>query len=248
MDTKFISIVDVMDGSKAIYLSTLLGELYMGKNDLCFCGSGKKQKKCHSDIHEKSVVANLYRKISAIDEAVKKCTGSICKKGCCDCCTADFPISVDEFFLIVNALEIGGNKAQLLLYRNDATEMLKSAPLNTNRCLFVDEKDGSCKIYDVRPLICREYGSVRFGNDLCKKIQKDIKAQEGMLNSVDIDFFDKTNSFIENEQQIFGKLKPMVYFFSNLAEDGDFTTRRMKDLYEAAFSCPASEYLRILKL
>lgn len=248
MNAKFITVIDVTDNTKFAYLSTLLGAFEMSKKELCFCSSSKKMKKCHGDIHEKSVIANLYRKMNIIDEAVKQCTDSICKKGCCDCCTADFPVSVSEFFLIVNALEIGGTKAQLLPYRKDAAELISNPPLNANRCLFVDEKDGSCKIYDVRPLVCREYGNIRLENAVCKKITENIKAQEGMLNSIDVDFNKDTNAFSENEQIVFSQLKPMVFFFSNLADDGDFKTEKMKNLYEAAFNCPASEFLRIIKL
>lgn len=33
----------------------------MGRNDLCFCGSGKKQKKCHPNINEDSVAAKIIK-------------------------------------------------------------------------------------------------------------------------------------------------------------------------------------------
>ena len=35
--------------------------LLMGRNDLCFCGSGKKQKKCHPNINEDSVAAKIIK-------------------------------------------------------------------------------------------------------------------------------------------------------------------------------------------
>ncbi|MDR4187636.1 MULTISPECIES: SEC-C metal-binding domain-containing protein [Bacillus] len=28
----------------------------MGRNELCFCGSGKKQKKCHDDVDPNSYI------------------------------------------------------------------------------------------------------------------------------------------------------------------------------------------------
>lgn len=35
----------------------------MGRNAVCFCGSGKKQKKCHKDVAENSVIATIIKKI-----------------------------------------------------------------------------------------------------------------------------------------------------------------------------------------
>ena len=47
----------------------------MGRNDLCFCGSGKKQKKCHPNINEDSVAAKiikLYTQLSKEGHADEK--------------------------------------------------------------------------------------------------------------------------------------------------------------------------------
>jgi len=36
------------------------GEIkFMNRNDVCFCGSGKKVKHCHRDINEKSLLAKM---------------------------------------------------------------------------------------------------------------------------------------------------------------------------------------------
>ncbi|WP_255257326.1 MULTISPECIES: SEC-C metal-binding domain-containing protein [unclassified Bacillus (in: firmicutes)] len=39
----------------------------MGRNELCFCGSGKKQKKCHVNVDQDSYIGNLYKKYFEID-------------------------------------------------------------------------------------------------------------------------------------------------------------------------------------
>ena len=46
--------------------------LLMGRNDLCFCGSGKKQKKCHPNINEDSVAAKNYKTIYTIIKRIEE--------------------------------------------------------------------------------------------------------------------------------------------------------------------------------
>ena len=83
------------------------------RNDLCFCGSGKKYKNCHSDINPNSLVAHQYRIMHLLDEEIKNCPYTICQKGCSDCCTDDFEVSVTEFFTILNYLQIHCNNQQI---------------------------------------------------------------------------------------------------------------------------------------
>ena len=40
-------------------------------NDLCFCGSGKKHKKCHFDINPSSKLADIYRAYKEFDKYAK---------------------------------------------------------------------------------------------------------------------------------------------------------------------------------
>ncbi|WP_139224018.1 SEC-C metal-binding domain-containing protein [Lentibacillus halodurans] len=63
-----------------------------------FCGSGKKYKICHSDVHPESRAARLINIYTNIDNKVKdyqESTGYIppCHKGCFNCCYDDFSIS-----------------------------------------------------------------------------------------------------------------------------------------------------------
>lgn len=66
-----ITIINPITDEKSVYQIRLLydGE-DMGNNNLCFCGSGIKKKKCHPDIHEKAfsphcfiIIRNLKMKV-----------------------------------------------------------------------------------------------------------------------------------------------------------------------------------------
>jgi hypothetical protein len=103
-------------------------------------------------LNSESVVANLISIYQRIDEETARQKHSICKKGCSHCCTNDVAISFVEFFHILNYIGIN--------YSEDFVKRLPdsfSANL-TNRCFFVDTTDSLCKIYEVRPIICRKYG------------------------------------------------------------------------------------------
>lgn len=77
----------------------------MGRNDLCFCGSGLKQKKCHKGINEKSKWAAIYKANKAFDEAVEVSQrGSLCPTTCSICCDALFPVSEEDFLFIIDYL------------------------------------------------------------------------------------------------------------------------------------------------
>lgn len=89
----------------------------MGRNDLCFCGSGKKQKKCHPDIHEQSLAAKCLSLYGKIESIIKNYYNSgqqtpPCKKGCSDCCYNYFVISNIEFKIICKELQ-NWNKKQI---------------------------------------------------------------------------------------------------------------------------------------
>lgn len=80
----------------------------MGRNDLCFCGSGLKQKKCHCDINENSLAADAIRLYSNLDkelnEELYSKTMPLCSKGCYECCSQYFTISEVEFAIIMEFL------------------------------------------------------------------------------------------------------------------------------------------------
>ena len=44
----------------------------MGRNDLCFCGSGMKKKKCHVNIDENSIAAEIIKFYKELDDELQK--------------------------------------------------------------------------------------------------------------------------------------------------------------------------------
>lgn len=76
-------------------------------NDLCVCGSEKKQKKCHSYLNERSAIADVWRRYVILSTKIEEQRKSknvdfICEKGCHDCCNEYFYVSQLEYFLIKN--------------------------------------------------------------------------------------------------------------------------------------------------
>lgn len=87
----------------------------ISRNDPCFCGSGKKYKKCHSDLHPDSRAAHLIEMHRNIEEKVtsyQKKTGIIppCHKGCYSCCFDDFSISEVEFEYMMREMKTWDSK------------------------------------------------------------------------------------------------------------------------------------------
>jgi Fe-S-cluster containining protein len=82
----------------------------MSRNSECFCGSGRKTKKCHPDIHPESKVAlalKNYKKIHDTVESYRNThqVNSPCKMGCAECCYDKFFITNAEFEMILKELK-----------------------------------------------------------------------------------------------------------------------------------------------
>jgi hypothetical protein len=79
----------------------------IGRNEICFCGNGKKTKHCHVEMHPESRLANLVRLYLKIDNAIDNAYRDnnfkpLCSKGCeGNCCSQVFSISDTEFSLIL---------------------------------------------------------------------------------------------------------------------------------------------------
>lgn len=78
----------------------------MGRNDLCFCGSGKKHKKCHHMIREDSLLAHTLMCLKDVNKKIQQARAeqgftTICEMDqCYDCCRDYFCVSLTEYFLI----------------------------------------------------------------------------------------------------------------------------------------------------
>lgn len=161
----------------------------MGRNDLCFCMSGKKKKVCHPDINEESQAAAKLKIYSELEYELQnhreRANGSsLCVKGCIQCCFDYFTIQDIEFDLILKelanweeeklnnlikkvdkywkVLEMEQPEVTRLLPENtdSAVEKINSSIDKTSfPCVFLDENTQLCQIYQVRPFKCRIFGT-----------------------------------------------------------------------------------------
>ena len=160
----------------------------MERNDRCFCGSGIKYKKCHYRINGESKLANIYRAYNEYNNAcIQKGICNNCRKGCSQCCNDYFFISESEFLQILEELiyrkinindYISKAKAVKKHIQEVHPEIIKKLnefmpksvdnidesffkdsinPPDLPACIFLD--NNKCSIYNVRPSICRGYGT-----------------------------------------------------------------------------------------
>lgn len=252
------TLIDLIDESeKTFFIRELITD--MSVNDPCFCGSGKKQNKCHPDIHEKSIIANLMSVYEQLDQDTKERQQfSICKKGCAQCCSDYFQVSVVEFFMILQGLHTNGNNALLLKYIKTAQTRIQGIYLpeydfanvpNFPECIFVDDLTNECKIYQLRPIICRLYGTV---SELtkCEKISMSQQAIENLIPlNKEIDISNNIDLITDNKNNVY-EFKPhaLVYWFSRMTEEGAFKSKRMNDMFEVSTKFSSKEFLRIFLL
>ncbi|EAE6702371.1 hypothetical protein BG453_14590, partial [Listeria monocytogenes] len=65
----------------------------MGRNDMCFCGSGIKKKKCHSNYQEGTPIASIIKTYCDFDEYAKKIgITNNCPINCQECCKDIFSV------------------------------------------------------------------------------------------------------------------------------------------------------------
>jgi len=167
----------------------------MGRNDLCFCMSGKKTKKCHPDIHEESIAAAKLKVYGELNEKLKghrqnAKEDSLCIEGCSDCCFDYYTIQSIEFDMILNELskwdedrlndlikrvdkywnmfEEEYPEVKKLLSSNNKKELEEinsSIDKTSFPCVFLDEITYLCQIYEVRPFKCRIFGNTYYNTD-----------------------------------------------------------------------------------
>lgn len=163
----------------------------MGRNEICFCGSGLKKKRCHGDINDNSLVANMLKIYKALDEEIKDKVKCKCRTNCNKCCYDYFYISEEEFLVIMYYIERHFKKEMIeeIFYKSyDYMKYLKqnyedeynklnnitygfveSQNYDINKfiprimktekgCIFL--KEGKCSIYEVRPIVCRSFGTL----------------------------------------------------------------------------------------
>lgn len=242
----------------------------MGRNDLCFCGSGKKTKKCHSDIYEKSVVAECMSSFKKWDQYIEdnRDNKPECKEDCAECCYQYFYITQIEFYTILQHLV--RNKVDLQSLHDKSVKQLNYLKENYSKemdflekdygrtlgsyelvnemiddtkifaldipCVFLDEHN-RCSIYQVRPFICRAYGTCK-GHGKCPYIDKDVLLddfEDKMIHIENLNLFQLADGSTRFERPY-----PIIYWFSEFLErylqgfDPTYRVATRRSLYEYA--------------
>lgn len=235
----------------------------LGRNELCFCGSGKKQKKCHVNVNQDSYIGNLYKKYFKIDNILseyeathKEFENHPCGKGCFNCCYDVFPISMLEFELLLEEIRNIGTEYSEIIFEKALKylDLLRTTNSNlykrladdvsfqdkrevdiqdmrryeqTERlpfpCPMLDESNGSCIVYDKRPMVCRTFGTTHDSflvmvssnkSTICEHIPS---IQENALQTPEIDHLDSgVNNMLETTYQgkkILPRQYPIIYWF-----------------------------------
>lgn len=78
------------------------------------------------------------------------CKNNKCSK-CGECCGSGLPISLEEVNIIKDYINKHNIEPEPLMINRDGVEGFNAM------CCFLDQKTNKCKIYDVRPWICRTY-------------------------------------------------------------------------------------------
>jgi Fe-S-cluster containining protein len=232
------------------------GVKFMGVNSRCFCGSGKKVKHCHPNINEESLVAKLLSLYAVIDKRNSKAK-TICQEGCAECCDDNFEIYFAEFLAILDYLSIenkhGNEQTRCRNWRKMTEEW---NPKVEGVCFFLYQKEKTCKIYAVRPLICRNYGTTKQDTEVaCSKLYNSTTP----LELVDAEEFPKIDT-AKNRLYIDGKLNgknlrvlqkklPLsLWLKSQLDEYGNLTEEKTKKLLHSATKADVNEFLRVLEI
>lgn len=169
----------------------------------------------------------------------KEISNKVCKKGCYDCCTNDFEIRMIEFFMILRLLHINFPDEVIQEVAEKARMSLTEGP-----CHFVDDTTGECKIYEVRPLICRKYGLYRETTD-CRKLQDIIYLLKEDTDTALNTLYYKTPDEKNKRAVVFPQT--LVYWFSAV-ENGKIRVEKYQKLYEASSSQSLADFVKTIIL
>jgi Fe-S-cluster containining protein len=205
----------------------------------------------------------LLRVYRELDEQQSNLSYSLCEKGCASCCSDYFNVPITEFFSVLYHLKMTDGNGRLAELSREAREKISDVVLplggsdlynipNFPPCLFVDNVSDECKVYTVRPVLCRMYGTVS-GFPVCKRIEQDVLAKNALVkHNPNIDVATNIDRLVVNGAEADlvqnGKSHPLIYWFAGLDEKGELKTRKMRDLFAASYSLPINEFFRIIQL
>jgi len=245
---EMIQLVDLQNKRMLGMMITSLGEIqFMNKSSLCFCGSGKTNKHCHPNVNERSLVARVLTLYQELDKRNAHAR-TICKKGCTECCQAvDYDIHLSEMLTIMSYLNIGRDGINRKLFPK--LELNWEFTVNGS-CLFLNQSEGYCEIYEVRPVICRNYGSVLQDTELaCSSL---YCADKDALQLIDENDYPKINT---QARMLFvlesGKPKPLtipaILWFKKLIDERYFNDAVAIQMLEDATQRPISKFVKVMQ-
>jgi Fe-S-cluster containining protein len=120
-------------------------------------------KKLATIVNDNATLKSKIKRLQALTSEARQPTAASvpCKKGCCACCYIQVEMSQAEADLIGDAI---GRPAVRLPPGNHTTSKDLLGRPNTP-CPFLD--DGACAIYEVRPVVCRNFAIADIDNLLC---------------------------------------------------------------------------------
>lgn len=192
----------------------------------------------YMNVHPESIMNWLLKYYADIQKDFDNSPNSVCHKGCCDCCTNDFEISITEYFMILKFLGIKYGDDYIKQYSDIAKKSMSSS-----KCIFVDCTNGACSIYEVRPLICRKYGLYDYTNYNCEKLNSDKDLLTYKPDTSNGTFCFKHS--VLSKKEIMCPCKRIVHWFGNL-KDGQLASEKMKKLFYASFNEPSDVFVETL--
>jgi len=261
----------------------------MSRNDLCFCGSGLKIKKCHADIHPNSRAARLIQVFKELDDRIHRHYEGQeikppCKPGCTECCHQYFPVSLTEYGMILYEMrewseeekdrvlekariyteKFMTNYPQIYDYLEqdstgdtDILKMVKNLPDEHKLpCIFLEDDSGKCKVYNVRPVICRVHGIshyTKYGdNEICTVIGLESSAKSWMPDFtciIDNQQYKFESVYIPSLNQLIKEKEyPLFYimYFDHYVHKRNYSIPRFEEYFASPESLLAEKYLKII--
>jgi len=233
----------------------------MERNEKCFCGSGKKYKKCHCSINETSKAASVHKANAQYDVYADShgVTGK-CVAGCNTCCRDYFYVSEIEFLVILERI-LTNEAGKLEEYVQKANvyadkfkgkfpeeyakleEIMEPSGLEGNKYFenrviwdtgiecIFIDVEGKCTVYPNRPCICRLFGQIV----TCNVIDND-----DVYPAEREEIFVKNTMVRKGEDVLLQRPFPLFYWFCFFLDDGHRKltldkARRMASLSEEDF-------------
>ena len=225
----------------------------MNVRDVCYCGSGKEMGLCHPNTNENSLVGKLLSLYAQIDARNSKAK-TVCKKGCAECCSDDFEVHLSEFLTILDHLGITDDMEDYKrsMNRKNWDSLMESKNLRTDgTCLFLEEQCCECRIYSVRPIICRNYGSTWQDSKMaCSKLYyatepiELINIEEYPINTSDYRLY--TSGKIDGQEvQVRSTPFPLTLWVKKFSVASKIMPGIVKSLLQASTSSSIDDFLVI---